>query len=257
MPYPYYTFTYADAGVHTFNFTLKTVGQQNIGWVDISNTNLGYLTPPITVTPAAVASLSVSDYSPEAAGYTYGAMVLARDAYGNLATNFTGTVHLSSSDPAAVLPADYTFKASDGGVQSLPVTFGTAGNQTLTVTDTANTSIHSSTTVQVLNYIPGLYFTVSSTMSTVSAGARSALPSRPGTTPATWRPTTSARSTYPRRTTPLALCSRRITPSPPPTLAFTPSARRWSRRTPIRFRSTTLITKQAAGQAAVQAAQAG
>ena len=55
LPYPYYTFTYADAGVHTFNFTLKTVGQQNVGWVDVNNPNLGFLTPPITVNPGALA----------------------------------------------------------------------------------------------------------------------------------------------------------------------------------------------------------
>jgi hypothetical protein len=176
-----YTFTYADAGVHTFNFTLKTVGQQNIGWVDVNNPNLGFLTPPITVNPGALAGFDVSDGNPEtsgggyenipvAAGYVSDALVSARDAYGNLITNFTGTVHFSSSDPTAVLPADYTFTASDSGVQSFPVTFGTVGNQTLTATDTANTSAQGSTTVQVANYIPDLHFSVSSTASFVPAG---------------------------------------------------------------------------------------
>ena len=94
---------------------------------------------------------------------------MAYDAYGNLITNYTGTVHFSSTDPAAVLPADSTFTASDRGVQSFPVTLGTAGNQTLTATDTA-TNIHGSATVQVLNYIPGLHFTESPTATSVAAG---------------------------------------------------------------------------------------
>jgi len=36
--------------------------------------------------------------------------VTASDAYGNLATKYTGTVHFTSSDGSATLPADYTFR---------------------------------------------------------------------------------------------------------------------------------------------------
>ena len=35
--------------------------------------------------------------------------VTAVDAYGNVATGYTGTVHFTSSDGQAVLPANYTF----------------------------------------------------------------------------------------------------------------------------------------------------
>jgi hypothetical protein len=164
-----YTFTYADAGVHTFNFTLKTVGQQNIGWADVSNPNLGFLPPPITVNPGAFAAFNVNEASPVPTGYTSWVMVTARDAYGNQVTNYAGTVHFTSTDPAAVLPADYTFTAHDSGLHSFPVTYGTAGNQTITATDTA-TNIKSSATVQVANYIPGLHFTVSPTGTSAVAG---------------------------------------------------------------------------------------
>ncbi len=68
-----------------------------------------------------------------------------RDAFGNVATGYTGTVHFSSSDPNAVLPSNFTFTAADGGTVTFPVTFGTAGKQTRTVADTGNHGIRSTT----------------------------------------------------------------------------------------------------------------
>ena len=53
----------------------------------------------------------------------------------NIATNFTGTVHLASSDPQASLPAQYTFTLADGGLKSFDATavLRTAGVQTITI----------------------------------------------------------------------------------------------------------------------------
>jgi hypothetical protein len=56
------------------------------------------------------------------------------DQAGWPATNFRGTVHFTSSDPSAVLPADYTFTAADGGTHSFTATLNTVGIQSLTVT---------------------------------------------------------------------------------------------------------------------------
>ena len=64
--------------------------------------------------------------------------VTARDLYGNAATNYTGTVHFTSTDVQAGLPADYTFTAADAGSHAFSVTFKTASKQTLTVQDAAN-----------------------------------------------------------------------------------------------------------------------
>ena len=50
--------------------------------------------------------------------------VTAYDAYGNVATGYTGTVDLTSSDPHAVLPASYTFTDVRPGKHSFPVTLG-------------------------------------------------------------------------------------------------------------------------------------
>jgi Ig-like domain CHU_C associated/PKD-like domain len=62
-------------------------------------------------------------------------------------TAYSGTVHFTSSDGGATLPADYTFTPGDAGTHSFNATMATAGpftstrNQTITATDTGNSSI--------------------------------------------------------------------------------------------------------------------
>ena len=62
---------------------------------------------------------------------------------GSVDTSYTGTVQFSSSDPSAVLPANYTFTASDQGAHTFTTaaTLDTAGTQSITVTDTKKSSI--------------------------------------------------------------------------------------------------------------------
>ena len=55
----------------------------------------------------------------------------------NLLSNYQGTVHFTSSDPAAVLPADYTFTFADEGQHHFLATLNTGGQQTITATDAA------------------------------------------------------------------------------------------------------------------------
>jgi hypothetical protein len=68
-------------------------------------------------------------------------IVYAVVAYGNRATNYTGTVHFTSSDDRAALPIDYTFTAGDGGVHTFSATFQSFGIQSLTVTDTLDPTL--------------------------------------------------------------------------------------------------------------------
>ena len=68
-------------------------------------------------------------------------LVTAYDAFGNVATGYIGTVALSSSDPHAVLPSSYTFTAADMGKHNFAVTLDTSGEQSITATDTATSSI--------------------------------------------------------------------------------------------------------------------
>ena len=73
--------------------------------------------------------------------------VTAYDAYGNGAT---GTVHFTSSDGSATLPADYTFTPSNyGTAYSFSATLRAAGTQSITATDTANSTITGSATITV------------------------------------------------------------------------------------------------------------
>lgn len=64
-------------------------------------------------------------------------VVRAITTTGALATGFRGTVHFTSSDPLAGLPADYTFTAADRGQHTFMVTFDTVGTMSLAATDTA------------------------------------------------------------------------------------------------------------------------
>jgi hypothetical protein len=57
------------------------------------------------------------------------------DSAGQVVPGYTGTVHFTSTDRAAVLPADYTFTAADHGIHTFNFIFKTAGTQALTVTD--------------------------------------------------------------------------------------------------------------------------
>ncbi|KFE68697.1 Ig-like domain-containing protein [Hyalangium minutum] len=67
------------------------------------------------------------------AGTPFSVTATAYDASNNVATGFTGTVQLTSSDPQAVLPGAFTFGASNAGTASLSVELRTAGTQTLSL----------------------------------------------------------------------------------------------------------------------------
>jgi hypothetical protein len=135
-----YTFVAADNGSHTFNVTLKTAGGQTVTATDTAATSVTGGAAE-TVGPAAAASLRVGAPASAASGSAFSVTVTAKDAYGNVATGYRGTVHFSSSDPQALLPADYLFSAADGGAHTFSVTFRTQGAQTVTAADTANGSL--------------------------------------------------------------------------------------------------------------------
>src|SRR5262249_52654033 len=71
------------------------------------------------------------------AGAPFQLTVTSLDAGGHR-VGYTGTVHFTSSDVQAGLPANYQFTAADNGQHPFNVTLKTAGNQQVSVTDTAN-----------------------------------------------------------------------------------------------------------------------
>jgi hypothetical protein len=82
------------------------------------------LTGPVSVTTGVPATFTVT----------------ALTSAGQPAAGYTGTVHFTSTDPAAILPADATLT---NGVGTFSVTFVTPGGQSLSVTDTANPALTS------------------------------------------------------------------------------------------------------------------
>ncbi|HEY5051214.1 MAG TPA: cell wall-binding repeat-containing protein, partial [Acidothermaceae bacterium] len=83
------------------------------------------------------------------------------DGDGNVVPTYRGTVHLSSTDPTAQLPVDYTFTASDDQPFVGEARFGSAGTQTITATDTTNSAITGTTDVAVIDPGPAAYMTAS------------------------------------------------------------------------------------------------
>src|SRR5215469_9493356 len=79
-----------------------------------------------------------------AAGFSFNFSVTARDASNNPVSNYSGTVHFTSTDTAAVLPPDSKL-TNESGMFSATLT--TAGFQTVTATDTTSVSIRGSISV--------------------------------------------------------------------------------------------------------------
>jgi len=141
-----YTFTGADSGTHTFAATLKTAGSQSLTATDTATGSITG-TQAVTVSPAAASHLTVTGFpSTTAPGVSHTFTVTALDAFGNTASGYVGTIRLTSSDAAAILPSDYTFGAADQGTHSFPATLNTAGAQTLTATDTVSAALTGSQT---------------------------------------------------------------------------------------------------------------
>ncbi len=166
-----YTFTAADAGVHTFSTTLKTAGTQSITATDATNSGLTATDGSISVNPAAASTMVVGGFpSPLAAGMAGNYTVTLKDAYGNIASGYTGTVHFTSSDRKATLPANYTFTAADAGVHTFSATLKTAGAQSIAAMDTTNSSLSGTDGGITVNPAKASKFILSAPLS-VRAGA--------------------------------------------------------------------------------------
>jgi hypothetical protein len=66
-------------------------------------------------------------------------------------TGYTGTIHFTSTNSTATLPANYTFTAADKGVHTFTgLVLRKQGNQKITITDTLNSSL----TASVIENVP-------------------------------------------------------------------------------------------------------
>jgi hypothetical protein len=99
--------------------------------------------------PAAT-HLGVSAPGSTTAGGTFSISVSALNASNTTVVAYTGTIHFSSSDVAAGLPADYTFTSADNGVHTFTgLTLKTAGSQSLVLAGNTTSTIAGSTFVAV------------------------------------------------------------------------------------------------------------
>jgi|GEM_PF-2886366 len=175
-----YTFVAGDSGVHAFTsgVTLKTAGLQTVTATDMAtNTISGAQT--VTISPAAAASLTMTGLASKPAGTVQTATVTAKDAFNNVATGYSGTVHFTSSDGQAVLPADHAFGPGDSGSRAFPVTLKTAGSQSVTVADTVTASLTATQSGMVISpagaatlQVSGLSAAVAGTAQTVTVTAQ-------------------------------------------------------------------------------------
>jgi hypothetical protein len=157
-----YTFTAADAGRHTFTVALRTAGTQSITVADIFGFAFPGTLSGITVTPAAAATVQLTGLpTATTAGLAQSFTVTLRDAFGNIATSYTGTVAFSSSDPIAALPASYTFTTADAGTHVFTAALKRAGTQSVTVTDTAASALTSTETGIVVSPAAVAQFAIS------------------------------------------------------------------------------------------------
>src|SRR5438132_1494695 len=93
--------------------------------------------------------------------------VTAVNSAGQTVAGYSGTVHFSSNDPAAVLPANV---ALVNGVATANVTFGAAGNFYLRGTDVANLRITGTSHTLTVTGVPLDHFRVTSNTTTSTAG---------------------------------------------------------------------------------------
>ena len=85
------------------------------------------------------------------AGTAFTFTVNALDGMGAIVPTYTGTVHITTSDTAAKLPADAVLAQ---GVGTFTVTFNTTGNQTITASDTVGDAISGTSSAVSVQPIP-------------------------------------------------------------------------------------------------------
>ena len=129
----------ADHGTHTFTVTLETAGSQSVTATDTTTSAITGMLSGISISPASASHFVLSGLpSTATVGVAQSVTVTAEDTYGNVATGYAGTVHFTSSDTNASLPANSTFTTANAGVHAFTLRFGTAGTQSVTVKDTTS-----------------------------------------------------------------------------------------------------------------------
>jgi ELWxxDGT repeat protein len=132
--------------------SIATGPDGNLWFTEAAAGKVARLVPAVVVNPGPLKALKVSGFpTSTVAGVPNAVTVTAVDAYGNTVPTYRGTVHFASSDTQAVLPANYTFTAADGGTHTFinGVTLKTAGTRTIVATDTVTKTLTAKESVKV------------------------------------------------------------------------------------------------------------
>lgn len=158
-------------GVITFALQSNlTIGTATVTATSVSGDATGTVQVPFTGVPAT--SLVITGVaSPITAGTAGNIQVKAVNAAGVTATGYTGKIHFTSTDPNAVLPADYTFTAGDAGTKVFTggVTLKTKGTQSVAATDTATATITGTQSGIVVNAAPAAKISLTASPTTITS----------------------------------------------------------------------------------------
>jgi hypothetical protein len=134
-----------DHGVGTFSATLGTAGNQTLTVGDTTSTAITGATTTILVISDSVASTThyrIIAPARAEAGVPFNFTVIALDQFNHLASGYTGTVHFSSNDSSAILPANSTLTGGIGVFSAILSKGPGLGNgRTLQATDTIDSTI--------------------------------------------------------------------------------------------------------------------
>jgi hypothetical protein len=157
--------TFSFAPVSSGSYSITVTVTDNLGATSAQSS-----AAIVTVNVAGATYFEVSGFpSTTTAGVVHTVTVTIYNGDGNVATNYAGTVAITSSDSKAVLPASAVLI---DGVGFFSVTLVTAGSQSITATDTSDSSITGSETgIKVTHAAAAANVVITPADSSVTAGA--------------------------------------------------------------------------------------
>src|SRR4051812_44241993 len=145
---PDLTFSINDKGAQNVALRLVTAGRQTITAAQVGGT-VSSGSASVTVRPGAASRINLDLASNVTVDTNVSVAVTVPDAFGNVATSYMGRVHFVVTDANATAIPDVTFTAAMAGVANVTLQFGTAGDQSIIATDTANASATGSAETRV------------------------------------------------------------------------------------------------------------
>ncbi len=171
---PNFTFVTAYAGSANIPITMTTAGTWSITGNDTVATSIAGRQTSIVVTQGNANYYLLTGYpNPATACQQNNVTVTVYDAYANIATSYTGTIALSSSDTSAEMAGNYTFVAGDSGTKAFPVTMHTVGSWNIKGNDTVTPSVTGAQNAIVVKPNSATYYTLSGYPNPATAGQQS------------------------------------------------------------------------------------